>query len=358
MKKDLKEKIRSAYENETPDLRASVLAACERETQLPALADEKNSRTQPVFFRRLVAVASCVIVFGVGLLIGRFIPLPVVSPTAETQVYIDVNPSLELSLDGENTVLSCTAANEDAEAVLSGMELSGVGLKTALNAIVGAMYVQGYLTAEDNSMLVSVDANGVEDTNGLLSYITNEVNEVFAQSEMECAIIAQGVRADDELKQRAKDEGVSVGKLHLVDKMVGSMDDLTDEDVSELARLSIKDLNLMYSAKPDDGEKPKDEVISGTVGGYIEGNVALEAVLTKLNKTLDDVAEYRVFALPSKHGEKKVVYLVTLRFKNDTASYRYEVDCRTGEVLQGGAEGNAPHPEEDEREDDFEDFKP
>ena len=63
MAKDLKNKIKTAYESETPDLRERVLSACENEIQEPAPVRMKQARKKPVFFRRLIAVAACLILF-------------------------------------------------------------------------------------------------------------------------------------------------------------------------------------------------------------------------------------------------------------------------------------------------------
>ncbi len=371
MAKDLKNKIKDAWISETPDFRESIIAACEKEEQVLAPAPVSfadNKRGIPILFRRLIAVAACVVTFGVGLLVGKGTPAPIPAPIAEaeTHVYLDVNPSLELSLDKDNTVLSCDAANEDAESILNGMQLEGVELKTALNAIVGSMYVKGYLTESENSMLISVDTNDESKAEVFLTYITEQVNEVFADSEMECAIIAQEVSADSDLKRRAEEQGISVGKMHLLDKMVESMEDLTENDLSELVSMSIKDLNLIYSTKPNDGDKPNKEVISGSVSIGIATDGALNAVLAEIGKTADDVEEYRIFILPSIKGGVKAVYVVTLKLHGDDVTYRYEVDCQTGEVTafledkdsdkephEGGGFGKGDKPsKEDGKEDD------
>lgn len=336
MAKDLKNKIKNAYENETPNFKERIISVCEKETQAPISSPVQSAvvkqQKRSFFFHRLVAVMSCLILFGVGLFVGKIIPESQPVAEAETCVYIDVNPSLELSLDEDNTVLSCIAANEDAEIILNGMKLEGVELKTALNAIVGSMYVKGYLTSDDNSMLISVDTSDETHTSGFLTYITQQVNDMFENSEMECAIIVQGVKVDEDLKRRAEEQGVSVGKMHLLDKMVDGMDELTENDIAELSTMSIKDLNLIYSQKPNDGNRPPDELISGSVTVKVTEEQALNAVLSKIDKTIEDVEEYHVFILPSKRGESKAVYTVTLKLVGDATMYKYEVDCQTEEV--------------------------
>ena len=333
MRNGLKEKIKSAYESETPNLRESVIATCERETQEPApLQSEKARRELPVFFKGAIAAAACAAVFAAGLFVGTAIPERQPEIFAQTCVYLDVNPSLSLSLDGENRVLDCSAENEDAETVLDGMELAGVPLKTALHAIVGSMYVKGYLTDEENSVLISVDSEKENGASAFLSYITDEVNAVFEASEMECSIIAQGVDASEDLKRRAEEQGVSVGKMHLVEKMIGSINELSESDVNELAEMSIRDLRLIYAEKPDGNEKPENEIFSGEISVKVEKDQVKSTVLTALGIAEEQLREYRISILPSRHGNMGIVYAVTVRLADGT-TYKYEIDFESGEVL-------------------------
>ncbi len=344
MKKELKNKIKNAFSDETPNIREDVISACERETQLPEQAKRTSGVKRLFSLRRLIAVASSLILFGAGLFIGRLIPQTQQPspPSAEKSVYLDVNPSLTLSLDENNTVLSCAAANEDAEMLLNDMEFTGVKLKTALNAIIGAMYVNGYLTVENNSILISVDSAETNEQTTFLSYITDEVNDVFKNADMECSIIAQSVTADEDLKRRAKENGISVGKMHLVDKMIESMDDLTEEDISQLSEMPIKDLNLIYATKPNDGSQ-EGELISGKPEGSISEEELLNLVLTEIEKTESDVEYCHIFLLPSKHGESKAAYSVTIKLNGDETLYKYEIDYKTKAVSK--IETNPPSHE-------------
>lgn len=346
MRKQLKEKIKNAFAGETPDLRERIISACENETQLSENREStKNKKSRKtVAFRRVAAVAACLVLFASGLMAGYMIPEKQSAVSVETLVYLDVNPSLELSLDEYNRVVYCTAINDDAKNVLSGMNLEGVELNTALNAIVGSMYVKGYLNKTDNSMLISVDTKDSDNTNGFLSYITDKVNKVFSDSDMECSIIAQGVKSDESLKQRAEEQGVSVGKMHLLDKMIDSMDEFDESSISYLSEMSIKELNLIYSEKPNKENKPKpdDELIYGNVGGYVDKDEALHSVLTVLGVTVDEVEKYNILVLPDHKSNARVFYSITLKLTGDNAVYKYRVDCETGEASPDTYEDKGP----------------
>ncbi|MBQ8375006.1 MAG: hypothetical protein IJX98_05485 [Clostridia bacterium] len=347
MRKELKEKLQGAFAEETPDCKQNVILACEQVTQDPAPVkpSSQGRERQSNFFGRLATALACAFVFILGIFVGSILPVSQTA-TAETFVYLDVNPSIELSLDENNYVLSCNAANDDAEAVLQNMQLKGVEIKTALNAIVGAMYVKGYLAAEDNSMLISVDTNDAKNTGLFLTYLTDQVNQVFADSDMECSIIAQGVSADEELKRRAEENGVSVGKMQLVEKMIDEIEEFDENSRAQLSQMSIKELNLIYATKPEKEDGKKDDVISGNVGGYVSTNDALATVLTALSIEQNSVEWSKVSALPAHRGDMRMIYAVTLKLKNDYTVYRYEVDCVTGEIVDGNTQGGGEQPNE------------
>ena len=332
--KNIKDKVKTAFENETPNIKSKVLTSIENEVQLPCDAVEKPRSISTLFKRIAVAVSFCLI-FVVGIVSGYFIPKnsdDSVPLSAENFVYLDVNPSVELSLSSDNLVVSCTAGNSDAEKILQGLNLSGVELNTALSAIVGSMYVNGYLSLEENSMLISVDGVSEEKTTELLSLITQKVNKVFENSEVDCSIIAQSVKGNSELVNKAKDNGVSIGKMQLIDKLIGSFDEFDETSVSNLSKMTIKELNLIYNNKPSDDESGGiNDIVSGILGGYLDENGALSAVKEFLEITSSEIENYSVRIKPSIIGGISLKYQVIVTLKSGS-EYKFEVDCKTGDV--------------------------
>ena len=329
MRKELKEKITHAYESETPEIKERVLEACENEYQLPKA--EKAGRARRVL-RAAVAAAMSAVLFVVGIAVGR---LGVKTPPAPEQgfaVYLDVNPSVELVLDKDERVMAFEALNEDAELVTAEMELIGVTFKTALNAVIGGMYAKGYLTSEENSVLISVAGGDETAAKAFLSYATEQVNGVFSQSEMECSIIAQRVTGNEELCERAKEQGVSVGKLHFVDKVVRAHEELSEKDVTSLLGLSIRELNLLYAQDGGGKGEENDDLISGSLSGIVDKASALAAVLLQLQVEESGVEWYEVDARLSMVGGFGLVYSVRIKLKGSDTEYHFEVDCKTGKV--------------------------
>ncbi len=342
-KRCLKKIISEAYRSEAPDLRAKVIAACEIESQEPRIEPAPKSDCHPeirfnpnIVFRRAAAVTICLILFVSGLSLGTFIQKNdenIVTPTTtETVIYIDVNPSVELRMDSDNRIIDVIAGNEDAKIVLAGMELGGIDVNTALKAIIGSMYVNGYLTEASNSILVSINSKDNKVAGSFLQGITEKINSVFENSQMECAIIAQCVTVDEILIDSAAKYGVSVGKMHFLNKITNSFKGISEDTLNIMSLLSINDLNLIYSQRHNADTENSDEIIYGDAKIGITSDEALNNILTQIGKTKDDISKFRVFLRPSRSGNASLAYSVNIKLNNDSTIYRYEVDCQSGEV--------------------------
>ena len=367
---ELNNKIKNAFGHGSKSLREKVINSCQSTPQLSADSEyeifekrDTGSRYSPIF-RRIAAIAACIVLFVSGLSLGLFIPRGERDNggvgVAETFVYLDVNPSVELRMDADERVVECIAANEDADEILAGLKLVGVDMNTALSAIVGSMYVNGYLSAESNSILVSVD--GREDKEEqLLADITARINSVFEKSELECSIIAQTVKQSEELKARAEENGVSIGKMYLVEKMIESIEDFDIDDLPNLSGMSIKDLNLIYSTRPEkeeNGDKQDDpfdkDVSTGNIGGLVKEDEALISLLETIERELSSIEQSEVRILPQfENGKLSMIYVVKIKFSDDELTYEYKIDCYTGELLSSTAvpssdETDAPEHKDEE----------
>ena len=340
-KRDLKKKILEAYRSEAPDLRVNILSSCMSEEQEPKTdaeeAQSKKHTLQPNFrlaFKPLSAVALCLVLLVFGFAIGSNRSGGGGSVlTTETVVYLDVNPSIELQMDNENRIVDAIAGNKDAEIVLADLKLNGIDMKTALKAIVGSMYINGYLTPESNSMLISVNSKNEETADALLCDITKQINVALENSNMECAIIAQCLTINEELVCKAKEYGISVGKMHLLNKISSNFKTISAEMMAKLSALSISDLNLIYLQIPSEDGENAHELISGTAKVNISSEEAIENVLVQIGKTKDEISNFCVFLRPSKGVDSKVAYGVYIKLPDDSNLYSYEVDCQSGEVF-------------------------
>lgn len=79
-------------------------------------------------------------------------------PKVDSIVSIDVNPSIELTIDQNDRVIKSKASNDDAAAILKNMNLRDKDISEATGTIVNRLLEHGYLAknSTDNAILISV----------------------------------------------------------------------------------------------------------------------------------------------------------------------------------------------------------
>ena len=328
----IKNKIKNEFALETPDVKEKIITAIDDVTQ--ETEEQKVTIKTPILsiFKKVAFAFSFILIFVLGAFTGYLIPQKQTILERESTVYIDVNPSIEISLSSNETVLECIPINEDAKKILGDMKFNGVNLDTAINAIIGSMYVNGYLTVDENSILISVDSSTKEKRDELISSITTDINKVFENCDIDCNIIAQAVIAEGDIKERAKNNGVSVGKMELIDKLISSYEEFTEGNVVDLSKMSINELNHIFTNKPENEDEKPNEVVTGTVNGYVDKSQILSLILNFLEITEQEIINYDITLKPKFNDKLEVFYEVTLKLKNNEKPYRFEVNCKTGEI--------------------------
>ena len=240
---ELEQKLRTALEHAAPDDFQGVLARISpkaRTEQAPipfeAAARKKKRRWAPL------AAAAClalVVAAGGG---GWYLQ----NNTVASVVSLDVNPSVTLNVNAKETVLSAVPVNEDGGDILAGMDLTGVQLDVAMNAIVGALLTNGYVD-------------------------TDQADAILANTSVNGAILSQTIQNSQQLQELSDTYGITTGKAALIQTIVDNGNSL--HTFEELVGLSINDLNLLYTslitapAEPSTGDGTSG---SGTGGGRQE----------------------------------------------------------------------------------------
>ena len=94
---------------------------------------------------------------------------------------IDVNPGIELTTNRQDRVLEVSAVNEDAVAILDGMDLSKTDLKVAVNAIIGSMVQKGYVIDETTGILVTVQNKDTIKAENLRNELLADIDSSLTQ---------------------------------------------------------------------------------------------------------------------------------------------------------------------------------
>ncbi len=242
MKKEKIEfQIYEALNERTPD----VLASIKNSHAFKVPVKTKKAFFSGFSFKSLSYSLATVftLVFLVAIVFSSQPGTPVVAST----ITVDINPSIQITLDENDLVINVTAINSDGEEMLNDdMKFSGLTLDEAIEIIIAAAYEHGYIveTTDENVILISVDSDDLEVRDRLEfqleSTIADEVNR-YAPVVRVIKERRTNLTEDEteELTNIAEENEVSLGKLLLIRKIVAldstrSLEDLKDLPVREL----------------------------------------------------------------------------------------------------------------------------
>ena len=110
-------------------------------------------------------------------------------------VSLDINPSIELKVNRGERVISCTALNTEAAAVLfdmnGGADLKGTKVDVAVNAIVGALVREGYMDSISSAILISVEDKDQERAARLQAELVASVDGVLKTQAPGTSVLSQ-----------------------------------------------------------------------------------------------------------------------------------------------------------------------
>lgn len=332
-KKDIEKNIYNVISNSTPDVIADVIAKCEKKKGFYRKVNiVKEKKYNKILMPRLVG-ALAVMILCVGGVFGfnqynKFYKV-------DSVIDFDVNPSIELNVNENEKVISVNALNEDGEKILDGMDLKKVELDVAVNAIIGSMLKNGYISEIENSILVSVKNNDIEKANKIKEDITNNINQILNASSISGSVLSQTYNEDENTQKLAEENKISDGKALLINKILSS--NIKDSKgnsytFESLSKLSINELNLLLKEKKTE---IKDTNTSGTASskGYIGKEKAKSIVFKNAGITSSKVSELSV-ELDADDG--LLVYEVDFKYGNK--EYEYEINAKTGNIIKKDVE--------------------
>ena len=343
---ELEQKLRTALEHAAPDDFQGVLSRISpkaRTEQAPipfeAAARKKKRRWAPL------AAAAClalVVAAGGG---GWYLQ----NNTVASVVSLDVNPSVTLNVNSKEKVLSAVPVNEDGGDILAGMDLTGVQLDVAMNAIVGALLTQGYVDELANSILITVEDDDAGRGARLQQELTDQADAILANTSVNGAILSQTIQNSQQLQELSDTYGITTGKAALIQTIVDTGNSL--HTFEELVGLSINDLNLLYTslttapAEPSTGGGTPGSGTAETApaiqssgqasdSAYIGVEAAKSAAFAHAGL---DAAQVTMGEVDFDYEDGRMVY--ELEFYANGAEYEYDIDASTGAVAKSSQEG-------------------
>ena len=320
------DKINEEIVRLTPDNYEAIAEKCRNQTT-------QNSNVVP--FRRkqnnmkrylAIAAAFAVVVCAV---------FAFYSPTnkIESVIEIDVNPSIEISADKNDKIVEVTPLNQDGVVIIDDMDFKGVDLDITVNALIGSMLKNGYITETQNAVLVSVANSNKNKQQQLVKRVSDDINDALSVAKVQGAVLTQAFEHEEKTDSLAQQYGISEGKALFIEYICNENPNRTYESlaglsISELALLVESDQHKFHQTHPDEADNFKVSV-SGEVNKatYIGEEAALKVVLDDIGIAKEELKNLLV-GFEQDNG----ILVYDIEFIVNEFEYEYEINALTGAI--------------------------
>jgi len=171
------------------------------------------------------AVAACFLLISGGSVFAYYTPSSYVS--------LDVNPSIEFSVNIFDRVIKITGVNDDGTEIINEISIDNLKNKNiadAVNLIVDEISKEGYLESDDAGIVISTSSEDMDKADELAQKLEASATEACEENNAEVTVTAEAVgkkRVDE-----ARELGVTPGKLNLVEKLKESSEDPDSIDMN------------------------------------------------------------------------------------------------------------------------------
>lgn len=164
-----------------------------------------------------------------GLLVAAAFTFAFVNAPANTLTF-DVNPSIELVTNRLDDVIEINPLNDDAEALLKDYSPIDRDLEDVVNDLVDRMILTGYISGgQDNLVMITVQDNQANEA--LVDRVNKMIAAFLENKQIEATIVNKRLDvARDELNK----DGISSGKLAVIETLLADDDRLSREALSEM----------------------------------------------------------------------------------------------------------------------------
>lgn len=185
------------------------------------------------FLNWLLPIAACLtFAFLIAGVSGAYIGLQ--NENYQT-VYIDINPSVALTVNRFDKVNKVEFLNEDARNVLSNVKLAGLTATEALEIVIDNYENAGYFT-EEADIYISAVANKNGNAEKLLEKLINQAEKVKGNRKY----CVNQTHPNQEDKVSAEQIGISPGKYKLIKEIIEKYPEYTIEELKDLSMSELK----------------------------------------------------------------------------------------------------------------------
>ncbi len=161
-------------------------------------------------------------------------------------VQISINPDVQLALNENEMVVDVIPLNEDADVLISDLDIIGLPVEEATEKIADNAILTGAIDeySNENNIVVTTTSKDDESRLTLEKRVMDNLNNHLEAKKIYAIIVAKNLTTD--LKAEAVEFGISNGKMLLVEEAIALNPTLLKD---ELVKMSIKEIQELIKVE-------------------------------------------------------------------------------------------------------------
>ena len=249
----LNEQITQGFSELTPDLWADIKSAL---PEAPAKESVPITRTRSYSKKRLIPVITAAA--AIVLLVFSFVIVNGMDRVV-SELFIDVNPSVCVSLNKAGKVVKVEGVNTDGVSVVEAVSAEygkTKDLNETVERIVAEIDKEGYFSDGTADVLVTLCYSGKENEE-TLSLAGSAVEKYAESHDLNAELTVKSFVKDTAREEKAKELGISAGKYEYITSMVES-DQANAGEIDALAEMSTKEISKYAAEKKESKAQESD----------------------------------------------------------------------------------------------------
>jgi len=265
-KNEFEHYLKDTLHEETPDVLSKI-----KEDPRFRVPKKEGFSLRTIFSTHKVSyVFSSIFVLGL-LVVAMLFSQSTTNEVIASTVTIDINPSVELLLDEDDTIIEIRAINTDAENLIQNQaRFKGLNIDTAIRYLIQEAINRGVIEDTETSILVNVSSENAE-------------RRVLIQEKLEAAFRRESMRHNqpfdvhnmvkeltENIQKQAENKHMTGAKYQLIQAILESTDlysfeDLQDQSIRELFQI-LNEENADNQDFPPMG--PRDDMPGHNMPGH------------------------------------------------------------------------------------------
>lgn len=202
--------------------------------------------------RNKIAFACSLSILFLGFGTYTYIKLPV------AYVSLDINPSIELSVNRFNNVVSTSALNKDGQILLNDINSNDKSVYGIVNEIIDSAIKEKYISNnKPTAIAVASISDDYELRNSLENDLKNSISNHFSKNSIDGTIYSY----DEDFSKRdaAQKMDISVGKMNLIEELISFDESITVDEYKNKSVVNIDDKILEFKDNTKEPDKSSDD---------------------------------------------------------------------------------------------------